>query len=421
MDVNKGCRHSASIQPADNGNQPANFVSAVETSLPRNEAQFAILSYNMQCAGCLRTIKDRKYLLCEGCNQFYDLDCANVSEQRFYNTLVDEHRRNWRCVLCVSKKPKSDNTNTPARAAFQAVTTQRGGAVRSPLHFDVSMSEQPSIMDIHNDTAQNETVEMSDMQSLALEMRLFRTEMIEEMRATRAQMAVLNETLAKISSRVIKCEERMDKLQERLSGMEHSIENGATEGNNKSLEASMTELRLELNDRDQELLLNDVEIACIPEQKVESLPHIVTTLANKLGVQLTDQDVVSATRVGYVSSSSQVGEHRPRPIVVRLSRRIVRDRLLQAARVRRGATTEGLDIPEPSRRFYVNERLTKNNRLLFRRARDLGNQMNWRYVWTRDGRIYVRQFQNKDAPRFRIRTEDDIARIFGQDVVCPSA
>lgn len=62
------------------------------------------------------------------------------------------------------------------------------------------------------------------------------------------------------------------------------------------------QLKLELNDRDQEHLDNDVEIACVPETKGEGLPHIIMTLSTKLGLNLTVQDFVSATRVDRVIS-----------------------------------------------------------------------------------------------------------------------
>ncbi|CAG5024224.1 unnamed protein product [Parnassius apollo] len=125
-----------------------------------------------------------------------------------------------------------------------------------------------------------------------------------------------------------------------------------------------------MNERDQELFYNDIEITSIPEEKGENLIHIVTTLSVKLGVKLSENDLVSATRVGRVNVSSEtVPESRPRPVVVKLGRRALKDQVLMATRVRRGITTEGTGLPAPHRRFYVNERLTKVNRLLFWQAR----------------------------------------------------
>lgn len=107
----------------------------------------------------------------------------------------------------------------------------------------------------------------------------------------------------------------------------------------------------------------------------------------------------------------------PRPIVVRLTRRALRDELLRAARVRRGATTEGTGLPGIPRRFFINERLTKANRHLFRRTRELAEKHKWRYAWTKDGRIFVRQYQGADSSRHRIKNDQDLIRVFGPAAV----
>lgn len=288
----------------------------------------------------------------------------------------------------------------------------------SPTQLDMSVCEQPlSLRDNLNDTAHNMTIELSDIQALVIEMRSLREEIRDESRANRALVARLDVTLSAILNRVTDTENRITGLEERVKALEKTT----SEQPHKSLAATIDVLKSELNDRDQDLLLNDVEISCIPEQKGENVTHIVTTIADKLGVKLTEQDVVSAVRVGRAAElEGSPLSSRPRPIVVKTARRAVRDKLLQAARVRRGATTEGLGLPGAPCRFYVNERLTKVNRQLFKRARDLGRQCNWRFVWTRDGRIYVRQQHGKDSPRIRLRTESDLNRIFGREAVGPS-
>ncbi|CAG9137671.1 unnamed protein product [Plutella xylostella] len=102
---------------------------------------------------------------------------------------------------------------------------------------------------------------------------------------------------------------------------------------------------------------------------------------------------------------------RPRPLVVRFTRRAVKDELTAAARVRRGATSADLSQSSAPRPFYVNERLTKYNRQLYYQTREVGRRLSWRFLWTKKGRIYARQGQ--DTPRHWIRSADDISRVFG--------
>ncbi|CAG4978172.1 unnamed protein product [Parnassius apollo] len=148
----------------------------------------------------------------------------------------------------------------------------------------------------------------------------------------------------------------------------------------------------------------------------------MSTVANKLGVTLNDHDIVFAERVGRHSSNLlrevQTGNQNrieARPLVVHLARRITRDILLKNARVRRTITTVDLGLPyKETTKFYVNERLTKPNRVLFAKARETAQKLKWKFVWTKDGRVYVKRGDSFNAPVRVIYSEDDFTRIFGE-------
>ena len=353
---------------------------------------------NLKCAGCNVFIDGNEYMHCRSCHLKYDILCANVSKCT--------NDGNWECVLCASKRPKTDNSDTPVRGATGSggVTHRRGAAMASPV-------------DDHNLTAQNITLEVADLQSLFLELRSLREEV-------NSKLDVISRHIEGIKDRVSACESRMVKLEERVDSIERrggGEASAAAAAADSQLMSTIEQLKSELNDRDQELLCNDVELSCVPELKGENVVHSVLVLAKKLGVEVSDRDVVSAVRVGRVleGGGAAAEEARPRVIVVRVARRALRDQLLQAARVRRGATTEGTGLPGQPRRFYVNERLTRVNRQLFRRARELAGRHGWRFVWSRDGKVFVRRHDGRDAPRHRVRNEQDLVRVFGPDSVGP--
>lgn len=90
---------------------------------------------SISCAGCRSAVLSSQYLRCCLCRDYYDLMCANVSEKRFSNIMTKEHKAVWKCQACVSKAPKTDNTNTPVRSVKDSpdnVTIRRGtGASQS--------------------------------------------------------------------------------------------------------------------------------------------------------------------------------------------------------------------------------------------------------------------------------------------------
>ncbi|CAG4962036.1 unnamed protein product [Parnassius apollo] len=167
-------------------------------------------------------------------------------------------------------------------------------------------------------------------------------------------MKLLNGTLLGLALRTDESYGKIEKLEASVGLLEGR--NSSTVTDVGSLLNTIEQLKFDLNEPDQELLCNDIEITSIFEEKGEHLIHIVITLAMKLGVKLSENDLVSATWVGRVNVSPQtVPESRPRPIVVRFGRRTLKDQVLMATRDRRGINTEGTGLPAPHCRFYVNE------------------------------------------------------------------
>ncbi|CAG5045481.1 unnamed protein product [Parnassius apollo] len=58
------------------------------------------------------------------------------------------------------------------------------------------------------------------------------------------------------------------------------------------METIIKELKQEINDKDQKALFNDIEIIGIPEVSGETPLHIMSTVANKMGVILNDHDSI---------------------------------------------------------------------------------------------------------------------------------
>lgn len=67
---------------------------------------------SLDCNGCPQKINNRQYMTCSICKGTYDLICANVSFTRFQ--IMDPIKKlSWKCIACISKKPKGNNINTP--------------------------------------------------------------------------------------------------------------------------------------------------------------------------------------------------------------------------------------------------------------------------------------------------------------------
>ncbi|KAH9638916.1 hypothetical protein HF086_013815 [Spodoptera exigua] len=379
----------------------------------------------VKCAACGKFLSAKGGATCGNfaCHNRYHLACLPDAAPT---------GSDWLCPECRSRLPKGDNSATPVRglgpvtAAAVVATPDQGAANKSPVrvtHTQNALSKFTDSKEVPrtgSDPATDGEPSPDTQLSLRDEIRLFRSELREvrdEMREFRREMAGLHSTVGI-------CTERVDHLEARVEALESKQSVAMPDGKVSQLENLVSQLRLELNDREQDLFSSDLEIANIPEIPGENIVHTVGLVAAKLGLTVEERDIVFAQRVGQrveregraagATSPAAAAAARGRRIVVRLTRRSLRDGLLQSARVRRGATTADLGLPTPPRRFYLNERLTRTNKHLFYRVREAAGQLGWRYTWTKYGRILTRQGDGK--PTHCIRTEEDLSRVFGGDV-----
>lgn len=350
----------------------------------------------IKCVACGKFMP-KDGVTCPQCKSFSHFECASIP----VGAKVAE---TWRCGECQARAPKGRDTATPVRAAQDDYTVRatsplalEDAAVNITAEFDSQMELHIGLRSIREDF-------FAELRSFKEEMRTFSA----EMRDCRRELADFRVSLAGVNSRI-------DGLEQRIVSVEQRSE---TPPEISGLLKKVAWLEQEIRDREQESLLTDLEIGQLPEEKGENVVHTITVLAAKLGVALEERDVVFAERVGVAQVAGAAGgAPRARRIVVRLARRGCRDELLAAARVRRTLTAAdaGQSTAAPGSRIFLNERLTPANRRLFYRVREECRRLQWRYSWTKRGRIFARQGEGKQA--FAIQSEADLVRVFGPSSV----
>lgn len=360
------------------------------------------------CAGCLHVIETPEYLQCCLCHKIYDLLCANVPDKSLYETIMMEHKEKWICQGCKNSQPKNDNKNTPVRGTKQAVvmpgspTVEEHESSYRNITFRKASNTKNSPSICAPETA---PVGISSVDRLIEEISLLRKDLHE----VRSEFRDFKNAIIDLTASMNLCNQRIDDLSNRVDSLERA-QTAEKSSDISSLIRNMEDIKIDINDREQESLANDIEISGIPEEGIEAVTHVVLTVANKVGITLEERDIVSAERVGPGRPTGEVSP-RPRPIVVRFARRSCRDQLLKAVRVRRGLTTADMGLTTAPQSFYVNERLTRYNRQLFYHARKATEEAKWKYAWTRGGRIYVRRTHGETG--YRLRTNADVEKLFG--------
>lgn len=203
-----------------------------------------------------------------------------------------QNKKTWKCPKCVSKQPKSNNVNTPVR-----LTPPKDEKT------DVCRCDNSSSDDQHNITQRRKVAlaregtsprEASD-EECASEIKLH----LEEMRALRMELSSFRDIISDLTSTIKAQNVRLDNLESRIDTLEMNMSNPKTE-EFVVLEEMVGQLKSQIQEREQELLMNDVEIWNYPETTNENTTHILLTVANKLGVDLEERDIVVTRRAGRV-------------------------------------------------------------------------------------------------------------------------
>ncbi|CAG9136278.1 unnamed protein product [Plutella xylostella] len=338
----------------------------------------------MKCSGCQTESKDLNYYTCSNssCKDVYCSTCSKTP------TMSTSRQKLWVCPSCCAKTKKGgDNTNTPIRGSNES------------SNLNVAPRNKP----IAPPSQKNEENSGNELKELTGEVRRL-TQLISSLKdkldeATQS-LSKCHVRLEELASSMVAADDRIRKLE--IRDLELS-----------ELKSSVVLLNQQLNSQAQNHLKNEIEISGLPENTNENLNHTVLLISKKIGVELQDREIDWVTRVGprRLPLSGENKSNFPRPVVVRLLRRSLRDQMIKAAKSRKNLNSSDFDIQGATLKVFLNERLTKENRLLFREARILSKEKNYAYCWINQGNIYVRQKEGKPAKH--ILCHEDLERVFG--------
>ncbi|CAK1585047.1 unnamed protein product [Parnassius mnemosyne] len=207
----------------------------------------------------------------------------------------------------------------------------------------------------------------------------------EEFSSIKQEISNFNDSLNFFNS----CFENIKKEMEEKTA---TIKNLLTE--NASVQYTVSDLSNRMGTLEQVLRESNVEILVngIPERKSENLVNIITQVAKYAAHELLVEDILHVTRVAKINPKTD----RARTVVIKLRSLRQRDALLAAVATynKRNPTnklsTSHLGFEGPST-LFIAEHLSPSNKSLHAAARKKKRELGYKYVWVRNGRIYMRK------------------------------
>ena len=175
---------------------------------------------------------------------------------------------------------------------------------------------------------------------------------------------------------------------------------------NENLEKRLTELEKKQYSRRENL-----ELHGIPEIPDENTDNVVM---KRIDEDITAGDIEVTHRVGrqdiQAQASNGTGQRRtrPRPIIVRFTRRQKRDKIYKDRKNIKNTTTDMLGYTVKNN-IFVNENLTTYRRNLLRQSNEKRKALRYKFLWSYNGTIYVKKDQGMRS--IIIRNERDLMKI----------
>lgn len=243
---------------------------------------------------------------------------------------------------------------------------------------------------------------------------LYDTDLISTIRdeirtAIRAELAPVKEQLKELKDSVQYMSNQYDDLIKTTDAIVDDYRNLKTECHQLRSTVSVMAARMET--MEQYLRESNIEVQGIPQNKNEHLVNIIEKIADVVSLKLNDNDILKCTRVASINKENK----KPRTIVVKLRSTRCRDEFYSAvARFNKSNPNNKLNssmlgiggIGSP---VYVSEHLSPANKSLHAAARAKAKQLSYKFVWVRNGRIFMRK--NETSNFIHVKNNEVLERL----------
>lgn len=175
----------------------------------------------------------------------------------------------------------------------------------------------------------------------------------------------------------------------------------------EELKKKVKHLEGQLENSDQYNRANNLIISGVPEDRNENIYDILFKIGATAGCKITREEVDFASRISpRINRNMTNGKQRN--IIVKFTRRHLKDDLLAAIRKRKGMFSSELQLPGTSR-IYINDHLTPKNQHLLKQCRDIKLEKKILYCWVKNCKIFIRV--SDTTPIILIADQNDINRL----------
>jgi hypothetical protein len=275
------------------------------------------------------------------------------------------NRANWKCSECRKRDPRSvSSESSPDRL--------NSGSVESSM-------TSPAIQEMQKRITEGVTSFLRSF--ITKEFTKMKGEFATAFEDLKDSLNFLSTEYEDLKNRIAALEKAMKRQEEREVGIDQ-------------MRGRIGNMEREVETSRQESLRMNIEIFGVHKKSGENLQLFIKKAAESVSFELKEHDVDAIYR------SADRPDGRPSNIVLRMTSAASRDRFLTLLKNRDRTRCEGTD------KVYFNEHLTFKNKLLYKNTRERARELNFRFVWIKNGNIYARE--KADSKVYRVRCNEDV-------------
>ncbi|KAI5742322.1 hypothetical protein M8J77_006110 [Diaphorina citri] len=178
------------------------------------------------------------------------------------------------------------------------------------------------------------------------------------------------------------------------------------------------DLRNEVDELEMRSRICNIEIRGVPESRNEDVKAIVERVGEMIGInEIREGDIQVAHRVFSKKSNG------PKPIIAQLGSRFMKNKWISAYKQlkasRKFEPILASELHESFAKvpFYVYEHMTTKRKMLLAETRAFAKQANLKYVWTKEGAIFVREEERAKVHKVtNAKHVEELKRVFRNKV-----
>lgn len=260
-------------------------------------------------------------------------------------------------------------------------------------------SGRGSQQQLHDITSEDEKEE-SSVDDLMNEIKKMSREFTSMKKDMKKDMKDFEKTLDFNSGKLDDLMNKMNQMQQTINEMKDKQDTMETE--NRELKKRVKELETSNEDLEQYSRIKNLQLDGLPKANDEDLEAMVIEIGNKIGMAIKSDEIDAIHRIPTRSTTNE------EPVIVQFTTRKIRDNFLKKTKETRINTTD-IKISGPQKSVFINEHLAPKRKQLLMQAKIKKNEKNYKFLWTKGGKIFVRK--NETSRVIPIRSLDDLGLI----------